>query len=63
MHLKLRVCIYQTPLPWAGYDTRLIFKQSKAGLNSEFSFSKTDCLIKARKFRLPYYLSIAVISK
>ena len=28
-----------TSLPWAGRDTKSIFKQSKASLNSEFSFS------------------------
>ena len=43
-----------------GYDTRLIFKRSLTGLNSEFSFSLTSCLTKAEEPRLPYYLSIAV---
>ena len=33
-----------------------LFKWSKADLNSEFSFSKTDCLIKAKESSLPYYL-------
>ena len=28
------------------------FKQSKAGLNSEFSFSKTGCRTKVKKFSL-----------
>ena len=37
-----------TPVSWAGCDTRLIFKQSKAGLNSEISFFQTGFLIKAR---------------
>ena len=32
------VLIYSIPILWAGYDTRSIFKQNRAGLNSEFSF-------------------------
>ena len=35
------------------------FKRSLTGLNSEFSFSKTICLTKAKEPRLPYYLPIA----
>ena len=38
----------------AGYDTRLIFKRSLTGLNSE-----TSCLTKAEEPSLPYYLLIA----
>ena len=48
-----------TPPARAGYDTRLIFKQSLTGFNSEFSFPKNSCLTKAEKPSLPYYLSIA----
>ena len=33
---EMNVYIYPTPLLWAGYDTKLIFKLSKAGLNSVF---------------------------
>ena len=36
--LLICTCIYPTPL-WTESDTRSIFKWSKAGLNSEFSFS------------------------
>ena len=36
-----------------------IFKQSIAGLNSEFSFSKINCHTKANEANLPYYLFIA----
>ena len=43
------VCIYLTPSPRAGCDTRLIFKRSKAGRNSEFSFSLTGCLFLYRQ--------------
>ena len=43
----------------AGYDIGSIFKRSLAGLNSEFSFSKTSCLTKAEEPSLPYYLPIA----
>ena len=35
------------------------FKQSLTGLNSEFSFSKTNCLTKAEEPSLPCYLPIA----
>ena len=47
------------PSARAGYDTRSIFKRSLTGLNSEFSFAETSCLIKAEKPSLPYYLPIA----
>ena len=42
----------------AGYDTRSIFKRSLTGLNSEFSFSCTSCLTKAKEPILSYYLPI-----
>ena len=45
--------------PRTGYDTRLIFKQSITGLNSEFSFSLTSCNIKVEEPSLPYFLIIA----
>ena len=32
---KVVLCIYQTPLPWAGCDIRLEFKRSTAGLKLE----------------------------
>ena len=35
------------------------FKQSTGGLNSEFSFFKTDCLNKAKEPNLPNDLPIA----
>ena len=34
------MCIYTTTPPWTEFDTRSIFKQSKAVLNSEFSFPR-----------------------
>ena len=45
--------IFTNPSARAGYDTRSIFKRSLTGLNSEYSFSKTEepCL--------PYYLPTA----
>ena len=36
-----------------------IFKRSKAGLNSEFSFNSTGCLTKAKESNLPHNLPIA----
>ena len=40
--------------------TKSIFKRILTGLNSEFSFSLTSCLTKAKKHSVPYYLPIAV---
>ena len=53
------VCIYQSVAPLVGLDTRSIFKQSTAALNSGFSFSETYSHIKAKGPSLPYYLPIA----
>ena len=44
---------------WAGCDIRLIFKRCLTGFNSEFFFSLTGCLTKAKKPSLPYHLPIA----
>ena len=35
------------------------FKWSKAGLNTEFSFSETSCLTKAKDLGLFYYIPLA----
>ena len=48
--------INSTFLPQRGCDTRSIFKWSKAGLNSKFSFFVTGCLRKAIKPSLLYLL-------
>ena len=50
--------IYQ-PLCSGRIWHKVNFKQSLTGLNSEFSFSYTSCLIKAEEPSLPYYLAIA----
>ena len=50
---------YPTPFSKEGCDTISIFKQSKAGLNSEFSFSYSGCLTEAKEPSMPYYLLIA----
>ena len=50
--------IYPNSLPWVWYDTRSIFKWSKTSLISEFFFSYTGSLIKAKKPSLPYHLCI-----
>ena len=47
--------IYPTCLPQAGGDTSSIFKWSKAGLNSKFSFSWTVYSSKAKEYSLFYY--------
>ena len=57
--MRIRICIYPTLPPRAGFDPRVIFKQSKAGLNSVFSFSSTVCRTKAKEPSLPYYLQIS----
>ena len=53
-----KIFIFTNPSARAGYDTRSIFKRSLTGLNSEFSFSKISCLIKAEEPSLPCYLPI-----
>ena len=54
------VCMYllTNPSTRAGCDTRSMFKWSLTGLNSEFSFSLTGCLIKAKEPDLPHYLPL-----
>ena len=42
----------------SGCGARLIFKRNLISLNSEFTFSKTGCLIMAKGPHLMYYLSI-----
>ena len=54
--LRQHVSIYLNPPPWAGCDTRSILKKNKASLNSDLSFTKTGCLIKAKETYLPCYL-------
>ena len=58
-NIPVYFCLYSTPLPQAGIDTKTILKQSKAGMNSEISFSKTGCLAKAKEPSLPNSLSLA----
>ena len=53
--------IFTNPSARAGYDTRSIFKRSLTGLNSEFSFSYTNCPIKAEEPSLSYYLAINIM--
>ena len=57
------IYIYTNPSLQVRCDTRSIFKWSTAGLKSEFSFSETDCLTKAKETSLPYYLPIVEESK
>ena len=57
-NIYVSVCIYPTHLQLTRCNTRSIFKQSKAGLNSEFFFPQTGCLTKAKEPNLPYYLPI-----
>ena len=57
-HVWFNLCIYPTPLPWAVYDTRSIFRLSITSLNLKFSFSMTCCLSIAQPPSLPYYLPV-----
>ena len=54
--ISTHVCIYQ-PLYWVGCGTRLIFKWSLTGLNSEFYFFLTGCLNKPQEASLPYFFT------
>ena len=58
LNLSARPSMYPTSLPWARCNTRSVFKQSKAGLKSEFTFSKTGCLSKAKELSLLHHHSI-----
>ena len=60
LSIYLSIMLYYPP-PRLGQDmTRGQFlKWSLTGLNSEFSFSETSCLAKAKEPSLPYYLLIA----
>ena len=53
------VTIFTKPSARVGYYTRSIFKRSLTGFNSEFSFSWTSCLTKAKEPSLPDYLPIS----
>ena len=53
------VMIFTQPLHSGRIWHKVIFKRSLTGLNSEFSLSKTNCLIKVEEPSLPYYLPVA----
>ena len=54
--LALYIYIYPTPPPWEGCDTKSIFKQSIAGLNSRYSFSYIGWLNNFKNGTiLPYF--------
>ena len=57
--LKSRVGCDSSSQSRLGCDTRSIFKQSKAYLNSEFCFSYNGCLKKVEWFSFPYCVLIA----
>ena len=52
--------VFTNPSARVGHDTWSIFKRSLAGLNSEFSFTKTSCLTKAEEPSLSYYIYIYI---
>ena len=56
--IDCQVYIYPTPLSQAGCAAWTIFKQSIAGLYSEFSFSKTGCLPKLKDPVCPIFLEL-----
>ena len=56
--ISTQLRIYLTSAPQAGCDTWTIFKWSKAGFHSKFSFSKTGCLTKTKEPSRPYNLPI-----
>ena len=57
---KLNPCIYlPNPSTRAKWHTKLIFKQSLTGLNSEFSFFQTGCNSNVKEPSLLNYLCIA----
>ena len=50
-------CIHLTFTSWTECDTRSIFKQNTADLNSKFSF-ETGYFTKAKEPSLSYYLPV-----
>ena len=58
---KIRILLYHIYQPFRSGSIwhKVIFKRSLTGLKSEFSFSLTSCLTKAKEPSLPYYLPIA----
>ena len=55
------VCVFTNPSTSAGYDARSIFKWSLTGLNSEFSFFKTNCVTRVKEPSLPYYFNMCLL--
>ena len=51
--------VHLTSLPQVGYGTRTIIKQSKAGLDLEFSFLNCCLTVVKKKPSLPHYLPVA----
>ena len=54
-----RAWAFNSPSTRERCDTRSVFKWSLTGLNSDFSFSKTGCLTKAKETSLLCYLLVA----
>ena len=50
---------FTIPCAWVGYDTKSPFKLRLTDLSSEFYFSSTVCISKAKEHSLSSYLSIA----
>ena len=59
LYMYVYECLFSPAIP-AGYTHRLNFKQSTAGMNSEFTFSLIDCHTKAQRPDLLYYFSRAL---
>ena len=57
--VSFNVFIFPKPPPQSRCNSKSIFRESKASLNSEFSFSKTGCLTITKEHSVPYYISIA----
>ena len=58
VYISVNVCIYQILLTGRMWH-KINLKRSLTGFNSEFSFSLTGCLTKAKEPSLYYYLTIA----
>ena len=56
MMMMMMIYLFTNPSARPRCNTRSIL----TGLNSEFSFSQTGCLTKAKEPSLPYYLPIVV---
>ena len=61
IYIYIYIYVFIIPSAQTECDKRSIFKWNLTGLNTEFSFSLTDCQTRAKEFSLSNYLPIAEV--